>query len=324
VTERILSQDEVTALLKGVAAVELGAGEEPPRRRGVVQPLDLTSQERNLRGRLAGLELVVDRFARGFRASLATFLGQLPEVQVTAIELVKFAGLTGRLPRPVGLQLFRMAPLRGQGMIVVTPPLMAALLQVFCGGSPARATAIAGRDLSAIEQRVLERMGARVLADLQEAWRPVVPLQVSFVRSETNPLFAAIALGQELVLRVALDVTLPETEEARLVIVIPNGALDPIRRQLEAASREEREAPEAGWGERLRAVLAQAELEVTAELGSRRMRLDDVLRLKAGDVIPLGTGREGPVVVRVEGRPRFLGAPGVAGSFNAVRVSGRI
>jgi flagellar motor switch protein FliM len=324
VSEKILSQDEVNALLKGVADGDIAAGDEPRGGPGTVQPLDLTSQERNLRGRLPGLELVGDRFVRSLRASLATFLGQLPEVRLTAVELVKFGSLTHRLPRPVSLQLFRMAPLRGQGMLIVNPPLIAALLQVFFGGSPERTAAISGRDLSAIEQRVLERMGARVLQDLQEAWRPVVPMQCTFVRSETNPLFVAIALAQELVLRLELEVAVPGAEDARLAVVIPNGALDPVRENLQATSREEREAPEATWGDRLRTILAEAELEVSAELGKRAMRLAEVLRLKTGDVIPLGTGREGPVVVRVEGRPRFLGAPGVAGSFNAVRVTGRI
>jgi len=74
----------------------------------------------------------------------------------------------------------------------------------------------------------------------------------------------------------------------------------------------------------LRAALADAECEVSADLGSHLMSLREVLALKTGDLIPLRTGREGPVVVRVAGRARFLGAPGVASGSNAVRVTGRI
>jgi flagellar motor switch protein FliM len=74
----------------------------------------------------------------------------------------------------------------------------------------------------------------------------------------------------------------------------------------------------------MRALLAGAELEVAAELGTRRMRVRDVLALAPGDVIPLGTGRDGPVLVRVEGRARFVGAPGMSGGSNAVRVTGRL
>ena len=90
------------------------------------------------------------------------------------------------------------------------------------------------------------------------------------------------------------------------------------------ANGEESGAAEPSWAERLRAALADAECEVSAELGSNLMSLRDVLALKTGELIPLRTGREGPIVVRVAGRARFLGAPGVAGGSNAVRVTGRI
>jgi flagellar motor switch protein FliM len=86
----------------------------------------------------------------------------------------------------------------------------------------------------------------------------------------------------------------------------------------------EREAPATAWSERLRALLDDTDLEVAAELGRARLRVREVLALARGDVITLGAGREGPVVVRVEGRALFLGAPGVAGSSNAVRITSAV
>ncbi|HJQ83973.1 MAG TPA: flagellar motor switch protein FliM, partial [Candidatus Binatia bacterium] len=65
----ILSGDEVDALLRGVAENGMLASATARGRRGI-QTVDLTSQERSLRGRLPGLELVVDRFVRGLRGSL--------------------------------------------------------------------------------------------------------------------------------------------------------------------------------------------------------------------------------------------------------------
>jgi flagellar motor switch protein FliM len=318
---RILSEDEIDALLRSVAADAIPAGGRGAA--GGVQPIDLTSQERALRGRLPGLELVVDRFVRALRTSLGALLGQLPDLDVRSLELVKFARVTARLPQPVGLELFRMSPLRGQGMLVVTPGLVATLLQVFCGGAAGGSTPIAGRDLSVIEQRVLERLGARVLLDLKEAFRPLVAIDFGGLRSETNPVFAAIVGPQDLVVLVELSVGIPGTVNSALWLCLPNAALDPLRHRLQAGVGEG-ESPGGGFGDRLRAALAAVELEITAELGTHRMQLRDVLGLSAGDLLPLGTGREGPVLVRVEGRPRVLAAPGVQGGSNAVRVTGRV
>jgi flagellar motor switch protein FliM len=77
------------------------------------------------------------------------------------------------------------------------------------------------------------------------------------------------------------------------------------------------------WDGPLRGLLGDTELELTAELGRRHLSVREVLRLKVGDVVALGTGREGPVLVRVEGQPRFLGAPGVTGARHAVQLTAR-
>ena len=61
----ILSQDEVNALLRGVADGAIPAGDEPGGVRGGVRTLDLTNQEVTLRGRLPGLERVACSPSRG-------------------------------------------------------------------------------------------------------------------------------------------------------------------------------------------------------------------------------------------------------------------
>jgi flagellar motor switch protein FliM len=318
---RILSEEEVDALLRGVAegAIPAGGG----RGGHGIQRVDLTSQERNLRGRLAGLELVVDRLGRGLRGALGAFLGRLPEVHVRAVELLKFARVTARLPRPLAIGLFRMPPLRGQGMLVVDPLLAATLLEVSFGGAPGRRTPEAGREFSTLEQRVFERVGTRVLHELRDAFRPLAAVEFGGLHGESNPLFAQVAAPQDLVLLLELSVDLGDGAAGVLSLCLPNAALDPLRERLQAGAREG-DVAGAAFGDRLRATLAAVELEVTAELGTHRLRVRDVLGLAAGDVIPLRTGREGPVLVRVEGRPRFLAAPGVQGSANAVRVTARI
>jgi len=320
----ILSQDEVDALLKGVNEGAVPTDAPAPAARPGVQTLDLTSQERNLRGRLPGLELVVDRFTKGLRASLGTFFGTLPNTSLAALELRKFAGFMQKVHPPASMQLFRMPPLRGQGMVVASPGLVATLLQIAFGGRPQRRIAIAGRELSTIETRVLERLATRVLQEFTDAWRPVAAIDFAFQRSESNPRFAAIAAPQDLTLVFDMQIELEGVDEAGVSLCIPNASLDPIRRQLQASIGVEKETPGESWGDRWREMIGTAELDVLAELGSTRLPIRAVLALKVGDVVSLGTGRDGPVIVRVEGRPRFLGAPGISGGRHAVRVTGRI
>jgi flagellar motor switch protein FliM len=321
----ILSQDEVNALLQAVDDGDLPAGAgatgEGPR---AVRTIDLTNLPWTVEGRLPGLKPVVDRFARGLRTSLATFVGQLPNVTVRATHIVKYTAVLERLPQPAGLQIFRMAPLRGHGMLVVSPSLLASLLQVFFGGSPNRRTPLPAREFSPIELRVIERLGTRVLAELREAWVGVETLDVSPVRIETNPRFAAIAGAQDPVLVSEFGVEFEGCDDGSLAVYLPNAMLDPLRGRLQVTANADEAPPDAAWSERLRGALAEATVEISAELGSHRMTMREVLGLAVGDVVSLGTGREGPVLVRVAGRPRFQAAPGVAGGHNAVRVTGTL
>ena len=316
---QLLSKDEVDALLKGVTDGDVPA--DTATYRGRVVSLDLTSQERSVRGRWPGLELVVDRFARSVRTTLGSLVGKLPAVGVAGLELRKLAAVNERLPHPVSLQLFRMPPLKGEGLLIVPPGLAALLFEVFFGGDARHPTPLAAREFSAIEQRVLERLGTRILHDLRDAWRPLALVEFALLRSDRNPTLAPIAAAQDLVLLVELSVGFEGGAPTMVSLCIPNAALDPIRRALETPPGSEREAPATSWSDRLRVLVTPAELELVAELGTQQMRLSEVLALKAGDVISLRTGREGPVLVRVEGRPLFVGAPGVSGASNAVRIT---
>jgi flagellar motor switch protein FliM len=325
----ILSQDEVNALLQGVADGAIPSPEKDTPKGAApasVRMVDVTQKSRSLRGLLPGLELVVERFTRNVRSTLATFFGQLPAVSVLGLDLIQYNTFLARLPRPVSLQLFKLTPLRGQGAVVVTPGLVGAVLQVFFGGPLGRKAAALEREYSPIEQRMLERLAGRILGDLREAWRPVEPLECPYVRAETNPLFATICGPDEVVVVIELGVELEGIEGGGLSVCIPNTALEPVRprlAKLAPSGSEDAQGPDPSWTARLREALSVAEVEVSAELGTSLLPMRQVLNLQVGDVIPLGTGREGPVLLRIEGRPGFLGAPGISGGNNAVRVSGR-
>lgn len=319
----ILSQDEVNALLKGISEGEIppasGGGAAP----GGVRPLDLTNQERDLRGRLLGLEQANERLVRSLRSSLGSFLGQLPAVSLGGLEMLRFSTFLDHLPTPASLHLFRLAPLRGQGLVFISPELLASLVEVSFGGSAARRTAAAGREYSAAECWVARQLAERLLAELRQTWAPLAEIEFAYVREETNPQFAAVAPREGMVVVSTLRVELGGAEAADLVVVVPDASLEPLRPVLRSGGAGVDEQPDRGgatWAAALREAVLATELEVRAELGSQLLPMRRVLALRRGDLLGLGGKSDAPVVVRVEGRPLFFGTPGVAGSQNAVRV----
>ena len=79
----VLAQDEVDALLAGVASDEIDIEEdEDEYDPSEVVPFDLTAQDRIIRGRMPTLEIIHDRFVRMFRLSLSTSLRKVVDISV--------------------------------------------------------------------------------------------------------------------------------------------------------------------------------------------------------------------------------------------------
>jgi flagellar motor switch protein FliM len=314
----ILTPDEIAALTAAFGT------DAPPTHvvAGTVRPVELATQERPLEGRAPGLEIVLGRFARGVRSVLAASFGDVPSVTTATVGLVRFARLAGQLTDTAGLARFRLAPLRGQGVLTIPSPLVAALLEVSCGGTARQAAANPAREPSAVELRLMERLATRLLAELAAAWEPIAPLETSLVRVETTPLFAAIAAPDALVVHADLAVVIPGLAPTTLTLVVPNASLDPIRPRLERVQPPDGDATLDGpWAEQLRERLLDVPVDVAVELGTARLALRRVLELAVGDLVPLDVGREGPVLVQVGGAARFEGAPGVQNGNNAVRIT---
>jgi len=122
-----------------------------------------------------------------------------------------------------------------------------------------------------------------------------------------------------------LAVMIEGREPVPLALVLPNASLDAVRTQLHVVrTADESVAGDAVWAARLRERLGEVPIDVRVELGRTRLTVAGLVALAAGDLLPLDTGREGPVVVRVAGQPHFEGAPGVTNGANAVRITGRL
>ena len=85
----VLAQEEVDALLQGVASDDLGIEEEDDEEYDPTEvvPFDLTAQDRIIRGRMPTLEIIHDRFVRLFRLTLSNALRKVVDISVRSTEL---------------------------------------------------------------------------------------------------------------------------------------------------------------------------------------------------------------------------------------------
>ena len=317
----VLSQEEVDALLQGVASDDV-AGEKDDEEEydpEEIVSFDLTAQDRIIRGRMPTLEIIHDRFVRLFRLTLSNALRRVVDLNVRSTELIKFGEFIKTLPVPTSMNLFRMTPLRGNAMMVFETRLVFTLVEMFFGGGGDVEAKAEGRDFTEIESRMIKRVIISGLEDLQTSWRPVFPAQVNYVRSEVNPQFVSIVPHSEIVVVVTFDIEIGRAPMS-IIVCVPYSMIEPIRTRLNAGFQSEQDEKDNTWSNRFKQNLQKVDVELIAKLGEMNISVRDFLNLQKNDVLYLEHETKSPISIEVNGVKKFTGFQGAYKGHKAINI----
>ena len=284
-----LSQDEVDSLLKGVNGEADDAKEHPEVDAGEVRPYNMASQERIVRGRMPTMEIVNERFARLFRISLFNLMRRTADVSVGQLRVNKFSEFIRNLPVPTNINLVHANPLRGNALFVFDPNLIFLVVDNMFGGDGRFHTRVEGREFTQTEHRIIQKLIAAVFEAYGKAWEAVYRLQFEFVRSEMNPQFANIATPNEVVIVTTFEIEFGGIGGS-FHICMPYSMIEPIRELLYSTMQGDHLAVDKRWLQMLSRQVQSADIELVAVLGEARVKVEQLMKLKPGDVLPLEMG----------------------------------
>jgi len=330
VSEQILSQTEIDALLSAVnegkidveeeegpagTAGALGVGGGGGGRgggMGASDPgavkYDLLSQDRIIRGRMPTLDIINDRFARQFRITLSNSLRKILQVSVESTSLMKYGEFLNYLPIPSCLNIVRLNPLRGSCIVAIEAKLIFAFLNNFFGGATNAQERVEGRDFTAVELMIIRKVVTLLLDDLSRAWQPVYAIEGEYLRTEINPQFLAVVPPSDVVVLTSFELEM-ENLRGTVQVVIPYSTIEPIRQHLSSGIQAESFASDNTWFEQIGGHLRKVPIAAEVLLGSSKIRIRDLLSLKPGDVIALDQPQVTPLQMFIEGAPKFEVTP---------------
>jgi flagellar motor switch protein FliM len=311
----ILSQDEVDALLKGVTG-ETDAPEVAVDVGGV-RDYNLAKQERIVRGRMPTFEIINERFARLLRIGLFNFMRRSPEIDVGPVKVQKYSEFVRNLVVPTNLNLVALKPLRGNALFVFDPSLVFAVVDNLFGGDGRFHTRVEGRDFTPTEQRIIQRMLQVVFENYEKSWAPVHPLKFEFLRSEMHTQFANIATPTEIVVVVEFAIELGSAGGS-LHVCMPYASLEPIRDMLYSSIQADNAEPDRRWLRMLSKQVQLADVDLAVDFAQKDIRVGDLIKLKVGDVI--GLDIPPTVTAKVDGVPIFECRYGVHRNQYAIKV----
>ncbi len=314
----LLSQDEIDALLHGVDDGDIETGGDEPEN-GIVS-YDLSTQDRIVRGRMPTLEMINERFARYTRISLFNLLRRTADVSVGGVQVLKFGEYVHSLYVPTSLNMVRIRPLKGTALFILDAKLVFKLVDNFFGGD-GRHVKIEGREFTPTENRVVQMVLEQAFADMEQAWKAVLPVKFEFLSAEVNPSLANIVSPSEVVVVNSFHVEL-DGGGGEMHLTLPYSMVEPLREILDAGVQSEAGDQDERWMRSLREEILGAKVELKGKLLEKKIRLTDLANLKKGDIIPIDMPET--VLMLANGIPAFRGKLGTSGENVALKVVNKV
>ena len=315
-SESFLSQEEVDALLEGVTG-ESQTYSEDVVDQGAVRSYDISSQERIVRGRMPSMEIVNERFSRNLRVGLFNFIRRSPEISIGPVTVHKYSAFLRELAVPTNFNIVAVRPLRGSGLIVCEPTLVFGVIDTLYGGVGKFPTRIEGREFSATEQRVINRLVEVITVEYEKAWKGIYPINLEYQRSEMQPQFANIATPSEIVVSTTFHLEIGEITGS-VHFCIPYATLEPIRDVLYSTTQGDSMEVDRRWVNVLTHEIQSAEVVLVAELAKADTTIEQLLSMRPGDFIELE--RKPRIQASIDGIPVFECQYGTHNTKYAIKV----
>ncbi len=321
----VLSQDEIDQLLTAISAGEVDTQEiHQPTDQRKIKIYDFKRPDKFSKDQIRTVSIMHETFARLTTTSLSAQLRSLVAVHVASVDQLTYEEFIRSIPNPTTLAVIDMDPLKGSAILEIDPAITFSIIDRLFGGQGEGAKF--SRELTDIEQSVMEGIIVRVLGNLRESWSTVIDLRPRLGGIETNPQFAQIVPPSEMVVLVTLETKVGDVE-GMMNLCIPYLTIEPIISKLSAQYwySSVRRGTTTENLNILRERLENVGVIIKAEIGSMQLTVRDVLALRAGDIIRLDNTRvNDPMVLMIGDRKKFLCRPGVIGNKLAVQVSKKL
>jgi flagellar motor switch protein FliM len=324
----VLSQAEVESLLSAMDGREpdvvADAAISRIRHREKISPYDFKRPERVGKEQMRSLQTMHESFGRNFGASLSALLRSIVELKLTSVDQLTYSEFVFSLESPTCFNLINAAPLEGQLILDINLSLLFPIIDRLLGGG-SDTTPPTRRPLTEIELRLVSRITDLFCAELKHAWENVVELDLSIDRVESNPQLVQIVPPNEVVVLSSFELSLGEAR-GMMNLCIPFNAIERISNRLLANSwvsyGKRAATPESI--ERISGRLSRSMVELVVELAETNIATSDLIGLRVGDIIATEKDVHRPLVVCVEGRPKFQAQAGAFKGHKAIQVVGPI
>ncbi len=315
--ERALTQDEIDNVFRNLRDESL---EDDPAKKA--QPYDFRRPDRIAKDQLRAIHLLHESFARSLSSSLSAYLRNYAMVNLVSVEQLSFVEFSQCLPSPTCLVSLTMRPYDGNAVLEINPALVFQILELLLGGSGKGLTR-PDREVTEIEQSILESLFRIVLLDLKDAWSAVTNISFTIEAFKTESQLLQVLSPNEAVVAVSMEVRIGESS-GMMNIGMPSIIIKMMRQKFDQQWSMRKSESTAEEQRRMLGLINSGSVHVDARLQGPSLLMEDLLKLNEGDVLTFDYSVEKPIDLLLNGKLKFRGVPVTTGRKKALQItSGR-
>jgi flagellar motor switch protein FliM len=295
---RQLSQHEIDAVFN-----QLKGDGESAAKKAVV--FDFCRPDRIAKSQVRAIHLLHENFVRNVASSLAAYLRSYLTVNLISVEQLSYGEFVEGLQSPTCLVSFSLRPYDGNALIELNPALAFTILEIILGGKGRTGPKIQ-REITEIEQSLLEVLFRIILNDLKEAWKSVALIDFKIESLATEPQVLQILAPNEAVVAIGIEVRVGECSGS-MNLAIPSINIKMIGQKFDQQWSLRKTEPTAEEQSRILNLVRSSEVQLNAQLRGLHLQVKDLLEIERGDVLQFDYRIDRLVDCTVNGSPKFRG-----------------
>jgi flagellar motor switch protein FliM len=247
-----------------------------------------------------------ETFAAHVSNSLGAYLRVAIDFSLITVEQLIYSEFLSQLPDPTYLASVSIPSLDSSGLIQMDLSLAFPIIDIVLGGLGRDEPQ--DRDITEIEEQVLESVIRVICRELQGTWSAVLDLAFNFDRREAQTQLSGLMPSSERVLVLTFEVRTPETHGG-LMLAFPAVVSNTLLRKLSAQFSHTRRPAASHNQERLRDRLLGMHFQAALTMPGTLVSIERLLGLEPGSVLVLEHRVTEPIRLAVGGKHMFLASP---------------
>ena len=255
--------------------------------------------------------------------SLTPYLRMDVEMDIISVDQLTYDEFVCSMPPHIQNGTFKLNPLNGEISIGLSPEVLTAFLDRMLGGDGSNTEF--NRELTSIEEALTKKIIERIVATLEEAWNSVIHVKAEFSSLDNGYHVVPIATSGEIVALISFEIRIGQKNFGLINICFPYPVLESVLPKLTPQYIYQHTSVisnEIGRSEVLNKINS-VDLDLSVQLGTTNIMIDEVLDLKEGDIIKLDQNINQDLIVLINGKKKFTASPGLIENKLCIKIADR-